>query len=114
MEINNISNIKNQYVQTSQESEQIDAGELNDNLSKLAANNENKALKAAINDFMSIFMQQMFQSMRNTVPDDGIMSGGYAEDVFTEMLDEEISKVGSDQGLFKDINRQIYQQLSGE
>ncbi|MBF8435717.1 rod-binding protein [Halanaerobiaceae bacterium Z-7014] len=114
MEINNISNIQNQYEQTRQESEQIDAGELNDNLTKLAANNEDEALKAAINDFMSIFMQQMFQSMRNTVPDDGIINGGYAEDVFTEMLDEEISQTGSEQGLFKDINRQIYQQLSGE
>ena len=114
MEIDNISNIQNQHNQSRQQVDQIDSDELTDNLSHLAANNEDKALKAAINDFMSIFMQQMFQSMRNTVPDDGIMSGGYAEDVFTEMLDEEISKVGSEQGLFKDINRQIYQQLSGE
>lgn len=106
--------MQNQHEQIRQQTDQIDARELTDNLSELAANNEDEALKAAINDFMSIFMQQMFQSMRNTVPDEGIMSGGYAEDVFTEMLDEEISKLGSGQGLFKDINRQIYQQLSGE
>lgn len=114
MEINNISNFQDQYEQSRGQTEQIDSDALTDDLSQLAENNDEEALKAAINDFMSIFMQQMFQSMRNTVPDDGIMSGGYAEDVFTEMLDEEISKVGSDQDLFKDINRQIYQQLSGE
>ena len=106
--------MQNQQEQIRQQTEQIDSNELTDNLSELAANNEDEALKAAINDFMSIFMQQMFQSMRNTVPDDGIINGGYAEDVFTEMLDEEVSKLGSDQDLFKDINRQIDQQLSGE
>ncbi len=106
--------MQNQQEQIRQQTEQIDSNELTDNLSELAANNEDEALKAAINDFMSIFMQQMFQSMRNTVPDDGIINGGYAEDVFTEMLDEEVSKLGSDQDLFKDINRQIYQQLSVE
>lgn len=112
MEINNVSNIQDQYRQASQQ-DQIDSSSLTDDLSKLAAEDNDEALKEAINDFMSVFMQQMFQSMRNTVPEDGIMSGGYAEDVFTEMLDEEVSKMGSEQGLFKDINRQIYQQLSG-
>lgn len=111
MEINNVSNIQDQYRQASQQ-DQIDSSSLTDDLSKLAAEDNDEALKEAINDFMSVFMQQMFQSMRNTVPEDGIMSGGYAEDVFTEMLDEEVSKMGSEQGLFKDINRQIYQQLS--
>lgn len=113
MEINNIANFKYQYRQTSQQN-QIDNTELTDDLSKLAAENNDEALKEAINDFMSVFMQQMFKSMRNTVPDEGFISGGYAEDVFTEMMDEEVSKIGTDQGLFKDINRQIYQQLSGE
>ncbi|MFN2363117.1 MAG: rod-binding protein [Halarsenatibacteraceae bacterium] len=113
MEINNAANLQNQYRQASQQN-QIDSNELTDDLSKLAAENNDEALKEAINDFMSVFMQQMFKSMRNTVPDDGIISGGYAEDVFTEMMDEEVSKVSGDQGFFKDINRQIYQQLSGE
>ena len=113
MEINNAANLQNQYRQISQQN-QIDSTELTDDLSKFAAENNDEALKEAINDFMSVFMQQMFKSMRNTVPDGGFISGGYAEDVFTEMMDEEVSKVGTDQGLFKDINRQIYQQLSGE
>ncbi|MFW5873442.1 MAG: rod-binding protein [Bacillota bacterium] len=111
MEINNVTNLQSQYSKSSQQ-DQIDSNELTDNLSKLAAENNDEALKKAINDFMSIFMQQMFKSMRNSVPEDGIISGGYAEEVFTEMLDKEVSEIGSEQGLFKDINRQIYQQLS--
>ncbi|MGM0420227.1 MAG: rod-binding protein [Bacillota bacterium] len=61
---------------------------------------------------MTPFKQQMFKSMRNTIPDGGIIDGGYGEEVFTEMFDEEISKAGASQDLFKDLNRSIYNQLN--
>ncbi|SDL74939.1 rod-binding protein [Halarsenatibacter silvermanii] len=69
-------------------------------------------LKEAISDFVGLFVQQMFGAMRDTVPDDGLIDGGYAEDVFTEKLDEELAGRGAAQAQFKRLNETIYRQLS--
>lgn len=68
-------------------------------------------LQKAVNDFVSLFIQQMFSSMRDTIPESDLIDGGYAEDVFTEMMDEEISEMGAKQSQFKQLNQTIYRQL---
>ncbi len=68
-------------------------------------------LQQAVNEFVSLFLQQMFSNMRDTIPEGGIIDGGYAEDVFTEMMDEEISELGAGQSQFKQLNQAIYRQL---
>ncbi len=69
-------------------------------------------MQEAIEEFVSIFIQQMFSSMRDTIPEGGLLDGGYAEDVFTEMMDEEISEMGAQQSHFKQLNETIFRQLN--
>jgi flagellar protein FlgJ len=53
---------------------------------------ETEKLKAACDSFEALFMQQMLKQMRATVPRDGLFGGGSAEQIYTEMLDAELSK----------------------
>lgn len=82
-------------------------------LENKAQNSSDEELKEAIADFTSVFLQQMFSTMRDTVPDNDLIDGGFGEDVFTGMLDEEISKMGSQQNTFKQLNELMFEQLSG-
>ena len=51
------------------------------------------AIKQVAKQFESIFMHQAFKSMRSTLPKDGLMSGGFGEEMFTDMLDQEYAKL---------------------
>lgn len=53
---------------------------------------ETQRLKDACDSFEALFMQQMLKQMRATVPKDGLFSGGSAEQMYSEMLDVELSK----------------------
>lgn len=108
MEINNYS-----IEQAGYQRDQLQTQNAGEDLVNLAGQNNDKAMEEAIGGFVSLFLQQMFKSMRSTVPEGGIIDGGYGEEIFTEMLDEEISKAGASQDLFKDLNRSIYNQLNG-
>ena len=68
-------------------------------------------LKKLSNEFTSILLQKMFKSMRSTLPENKLISGGFAEDVFTDMYDREISKRGSKQGSFNRLSELLYRQL---
>ncbi|MFP4661012.1 MAG: rod-binding protein [Halanaerobiales bacterium] len=74
-------------------------------------NKEDEKLKLLASEFTSILMKQMFKSMRNTIPENNLIDGGYSEEVFTDMLDDEISKTGSRQNEFNSLARMLYQQL---
>ncbi len=41
--------------------------------------------------FEGVFVQQLFKAMRETVPEDGLTSGGAGEDMFTGMLDQNLA-----------------------
>lgn len=55
-------------------------------------------LKAAAQQFEAVFIQQMFKEMRNTVPDDGLIPRGNAEDTYTQMQDAEAAKIMAERG----------------
>lgn len=58
-----------------------------------ALTNENKAeLKAAVADFEALFIQQMLKSMRDTIDKGDLFHGGSGEEVYTSLLDTELSK----------------------
>ena len=69
------------------------------------------ALKKAAQDFSSIFIKKMFDSMRDTLPEEKLIDGGYAEEVFTDMMDKKISKLGARGNSFSNLNNTLYQQL---
>ncbi len=72
---------------------------------------ENEKLRSLSQEFTSLLLQQMFKSMRSTLPEDKLFSGGFAEDVFTDMYDQEISKMGSKQQSFNQLSEILYRQL---
>lgn len=50
------------------------------------------ALKRSADAMEGLFVQQLFQAMRASVPTDGLMERGAGEDMFSAMLDEHIAQ----------------------
>lgn len=48
-------------------------------------------LRAAARDLEAVFVQQMFKAMRETVPAEGLMSGGSGEEMFTSLMDQHLA-----------------------
>ena len=55
-------------------------------------------LRAACTEMESLFINYLFKEMRATIDKSGFISGGRAEEIFTSMLDVELSKKMSDAG----------------
>jgi flagellar protein FlgJ len=55
-------------------------------------------LQAACRDMESLFLSYLLKEMRATVNKSGFISGGKAEEIFTSMLDVELSKKMSSAG----------------
>ncbi|MEZ7891659.1 MAG: rod-binding protein [Candidatus Wallbacteria bacterium] len=67
-------------------------------------------LKDAAKDFESIFVHSLIKTMRSSVPKDGLISGGNAENIYQDMLDEQYSKIivkRADMGIAKNIYEQF-------
>ena len=73
---------------------------------------EQKKLRKAAADLQGVFVAQMFKAMRDTVPkDDGIVSGGSGEEIFTGLMDEHLAaETPSHWG--GGISEALYRQLS--
>ena len=68
-------------------------------------------LKDACSEFESIFMHQMLKEMRKTVdPKNSLVYGGQAEEIFSDMLDQERAKdikIGLGDMMFKQLSQSI-------
>ncbi len=53
---------------------------------------DDKKLKEVSQEFESLFINQLFKSMRSTVPKDEWLNGGLKQDIFEDMLYNEYSK----------------------
>jgi len=73
---------------------------------------DEKKLKEACAEFESLFIYQLMKQMRKTIVKSGLTGGGKGEEIFTSMMDEELSKqMSSRQGLgLKDV---LIEQLTG-
>ena len=69
-------------------------------------------LEQACKDFEALFINQMMQEMRKTVPQDGLINGGQAEQIYTGMLDAELSRSISNQRSMG-LSSMLYRQLAG-
>ena len=97
---------QNQYQQINK------SNNLTNKLQKSSRSDTEEELKQVVGEFTSIFLNQMFKSMRSTIPEGGMIDGGFAEDVFTDMYDKEISKLGSKQNNFSGLNQILFEQLN--
>ncbi len=53
---------------------------------------QEKKLKKATGDLQGLFVAQLFKAMRDTVPtEDGIVTGGSGEEIFTGLMDEHLA-----------------------
>jgi len=57
-----------------------------------ASKNDETRLKKSAQQLEGLFVQRLFAAMRDTVPDDGLVSQSSAEGTFTQMLDEKLSQ----------------------
>jgi flagellar protein FlgJ len=85
--------------------------------SKNVTDSENKKLKQACKDFESIFLGYMLKSMRKTVEKNELMGNRQEEELFQDMMDDEICKSAADTNsigiadtLYKQLNYEISRQ----
>lgn len=52
---------------------------------------EASRLRATARDLEGVFVEQLFKAMRETVPNDGIVSGGSGEEMFSALLDQRLA-----------------------
>lgn len=57
-----------------------------------AADKADPQLRAACTEMESLFINYLFKEMRATIDKSGLISGGRAEEIFTSMLDVELSR----------------------
>lgn len=48
-------------------------------------------LAKACSDFEALFVEQLFKTMRNSLPAEGLLDGGRAEEIYTAMLDQHVA-----------------------
>ena len=80
-------------------------------LARAAGNDRDPALWEASLKFEAMLMQQMMAAMRKTVPESGLMSSGFASDMYNSMFDQAIAETGSTRGSLG-IAEGIYRQMS--
>ncbi|MFN2340988.1 MAG: rod-binding protein [Halanaerobium sp.] len=72
---------------------------------------DEEKLEEVAQEFNSIFIEKMFSSMKKTLSDDKMIDGGYAEDVFSDMLYREYSQMAGKQGTLAELNQTLVEQL---
>jgi flagellar protein FlgJ len=70
-----------------------------------------KELRQACRDFEALFIHKMLQTMRKSIPDNGMLDGGLAEDIYTDMLDQQIAQAAADRESLG-IATVIYEEMS--
>lgn len=75
------------------------------------ASKDDVELKQACESFESYYVQQLFKSMRKTIPESDFLNSGNEKEIYTDMLDEEYSKVISKSHGYG-IADALYKQLS--
>jgi flagellar protein FlgJ len=76
-----------------------------------SSSKDEKKLEEVAQEFSSIFIEKMFSAMKKTLSNDKMIDGGYAEDVFSDMLYKEYSQMAGKQGILGELNRALVYQL---
>jgi flagellar protein FlgJ len=78
----------------------------------VAENSEDLSLRKQCSEFESFLYNCMLKTMRSTVPEDDLFSGGNAEKIYQSMLDQEYSQMMSEKinsGLADALYKQLMQ-----
>jgi flagellar protein FlgJ len=74
-----------------------------------------RSLRSSCRDFESIYINEMYKTMRKTVPDSGLFKKDMANTLYQEMLDMEMAKLtaaGDGMGIGKAMFEQLKRQHS--
>ena len=75
------------------------------------------ALRKVSQQLEAVFLNQLLQSMRATVPQDGIAPASQGEQMFTAMMDEHVAQAAAERsrgGLSEALYRQLSRMLPAE
>jgi flagellar protein FlgJ len=78
---------------------------------KLGSEGYNAKLLEACYGMESLFIENLFDAMRKTVPESGFFGQSLAKDIFRDMLYSEYAKIAAKSDQFG-LARQIYERLS--
>lgn len=88
------------------------ANNLENQMKTAVENKDKEKLKEACNQFEEYFLNQLMKQMRSTVVESSLVKKGQAEEMFTEMLDQELTKksvksggIGISDMLFNQLNK---------
>lgn len=73
--------------------------------------NPHEGLRRAAHQLEAVFLHQLFQAMRATVPNGGVVEQSEGERMFTAMLDERFSDLAAGR-LSRGLGEALYRQLS--
>jgi len=72
-------------------------------------------LRRACKDFEAILIKQLLTTMRKSVPKDGLFGGGFAEDIYQDMRDEQLARsmahgqgIGIADAMFEQLSRNTH------
>ncbi len=94
----------------------VSSGDFNGKMNKikndstLSRDEKLKKLSDSAKDFEAIFVHNLIKAMRSSIPKNGLISGGNAENIYQDMLDENYSKTivkRADMGIAKSIYEQF-------
>jgi len=84
-----------------------------EDVKNLAADKTDPKLRAACSEMESLFVNYLFKEMRATIDKSGFISGGRAEEIFTSLLDVELSRKISGAGGIG-LSAVLLEQLGGK
>lgn len=72
---------------------------------------DDRHLRELCSQFEALFINQMLQIMRKSIPKSGLLGGGLQEDIYTGMFDEQLAaQLSKDKGI--GLGEQLYEQLA--
>lgn len=72
---------------------------------------DKKRLEKTCQEFEAFFMNKLFSSMRETIQDGGLVKKSMGEEIFTDMLDQEVAKKSSE-GEGIGLSKMLYDAMS--
>ncbi|MCU0581911.1 MAG: rod-binding protein, partial [Syntrophales bacterium] len=79
-----------------------------------AKQEKEKQLRKACADFEAIFTYQLFQSMRHTIPDSGLLNKFPGKETYEMMMDQKVAEELSRRSHGLGLKEMLYKQLAGK
>lgn len=85
-----------------------------DSTAATGRNDKEKKLRKACADFEAIFTYQLFQSMRHTIPDSGLLNKFPGKDTYDMMVDQKVAEELSKRSNGLGLKEMLYKQMAGK